>query len=43
VPDIVPLLGHIDDAFVITIAMRLVQKDLERYVRFKGYDTTKYF
>lgn len=43
VPDIVPLLGHIDDAFVITIAMRLVQKDLERYARFKGYESTKYF
>lgn len=43
VPDVVPLLGQLDDAFVISIAMRLVQKDLERYVRFKGYDVTKYF
>ena len=43
VPDVVPLLGQMDDAFVISIAMKLVQKDLERYVRFKGYDLSKYF
>jgi hypothetical protein len=28
---------------VLATAMRLIQKDLERYCRFKGYERAKYF
>lgn len=43
VPDILPLLGQLDDAFVLAVAMRLIRRDLHRYVTFKGYPTEKYF
>jgi len=43
VPDVIPFLGQIDDAFVLTLAMRFIQGDLERYARFKGYALDKYF
>jgi uncharacterized membrane protein YkvA (DUF1232 family) len=43
VPDVLPLLGQLDDAFVVALAMRLIRRDLERYVAFKGYSNEKYF
>jgi uncharacterized membrane protein YkvA (DUF1232 family) len=43
VPDVLPLLGQMDDAFVVALAMRLIRRDLERYVAFKGYSVEKYF
>jgi uncharacterized membrane protein YkvA (DUF1232 family) len=43
VPDIVPLVGSIDDAVVLGIAMRLIRRDLERYLQHKGYAYDKYF
>jgi uncharacterized membrane protein YkvA (DUF1232 family) len=43
VPDVLPLLGQLDDAVVVAIAMRLIRRDLERYVAFKGYALEKYF
>jgi uncharacterized membrane protein YkvA (DUF1232 family) len=43
IPDFVPVLGQLDDAVVIAGAMFLIRKDLQRYVRFKGYAMEKYF
>lgn len=43
VPDVVPLVGSIDDAIVLGVAMRLIRGDLERYLRHKGYSYEKYF
>lgn len=43
IPDFIPGLGALDDAALLAIAMRLVQKDLERYCEFKGYDRAQYF
>jgi uncharacterized membrane protein YkvA (DUF1232 family) len=43
VPDVLPLLGQLDDAFVLAVAMRMIRRDLYRYVQFKGYPTEKYF
>jgi uncharacterized membrane protein YkvA (DUF1232 family) len=43
VPDILPVVGSLDDTFVIAVAMRLIRADLERYCKFKGYALEKYF
>lgn len=43
VPDAIPFLGALDDLAVTAIAIRLVQKDLRRYCRFKGYAEEDYF
>jgi uncharacterized membrane protein YkvA (DUF1232 family) len=43
VPDVLPVLGQLDDALVVGVAMRLIRRDLERYVAFKGYAKEKYF
>jgi len=43
VPDVIPLLGQLDDAFVLGLAMRLIQSDLQAYCRHKGYALDKYF
>jgi uncharacterized membrane protein YkvA (DUF1232 family) len=31
IPDIIPIIGYIDDAFVISLVMRGVRKDVERF------------
>lgn len=43
VPDAVPLLGTLDDVAVVAIAVRLIQRDLLAYCRFKGYQEDEYF
>ncbi len=35
IPDVIPGLGKVDDAFVIMYTLRAVQGDLDRYVRWK--------
>lgn len=43
IPDVVPVLGALDDTFVIAVAVRLIRSDLQRYCRAKGYAPEKYF
>ena len=39
VPDIIPGLGWLDDAFVIALVFRAVRRDLRRYCKVMGLDT----
>jgi len=43
VPDVLPALGSIDDAIVLSLAVSLARDELMRYCEFKGFDTKKYF
>lgn len=43
VPDVIPLLGSLDDAAVLALAIRLLRRDLRAYCRFKGYPESQYF
>jgi uncharacterized membrane protein YkvA (DUF1232 family) len=43
VPDTLPGLGALDDMVVLTVAMRLVERDLKAYCRFRGYSESDYF
>jgi uncharacterized membrane protein YkvA (DUF1232 family) len=43
VPDALPFLGALDDIAIVTIAVRLVQRDLRRYCEYKGYPVDEYF
>ncbi len=42
-PDALMGLGQVDDAIVLSVAMRLVRGELRKYIDFKGYDFEKYF
>ncbi len=42
-PDALMGLGQLDDAIVLSIAMRLVRGELRKFIDFKGYDFEKYF
>ena len=43
VPDVVPGLGALDDMVVLTLAMRLIEKDLRAYATWKSYRLEEYF
>jgi uncharacterized membrane protein YkvA (DUF1232 family) len=43
IPDTLPGLGALDDMVVLTVAMRLVERDLKTYCRFRGYSESDYF
>lgn len=43
IPDIIPLLGYVDDAFVIGLGVMSIREDLKKYCAFKGYDPAQYF
>lgn len=43
VPDVLKILGTLDDMVVLTVGLRFLEKDLRRYCRFKGYDQAEYF
>jgi uncharacterized membrane protein YkvA (DUF1232 family) len=43
IPDTLPGLGALDDMVVLTVAMRLVARDLKAYCRFRGYSESDYF
>lgn len=36
VPDIVPIIGYIDDAFIIGLCMKFIEKDLQQYTKWKA-------
>ena len=35
IPDFIPVAGYIDDAFVISLAMKFIKDDIERYREWK--------
>jgi len=43
VPDVLPIIGQLDDLVILAIVTRLVHGDLRDYCRFKGYDERDYF
>jgi uncharacterized membrane protein YkvA (DUF1232 family) len=43
IPDLIPGIGFIDDAFVVKFALTAIQSDLRAYCEAKGYDLAKYF
>jgi uncharacterized membrane protein YkvA (DUF1232 family) len=43
IPDVIPGAGALDDALVLGIAIRIVQRDLIKYCEYKGYDPGDYF
>jgi len=43
VPDVLPLVGTVDDLFILGIALKLIEKDLRAYAASKGYDVNDYF
>ncbi len=38
IPDVIPGLGWLDDAFVVGLVIRAIRKDLRRYCRDQGLD-----
>lgn len=36
IPDFIPFIGQLDDAAVVVIALKLVKKELDRYVEWKA-------
>lgn len=43
VPDALPLVGSVDDLFVIGMGLKLIEKDLRAYALTKGYSVHDYF
>jgi uncharacterized membrane protein YkvA (DUF1232 family) len=43
IPDFIPGAGALDDALVLGLAIRIVQRDLIKYCEYKGYDPADYF
>ncbi len=43
IPDFIPFLGFVDDAFVIGFVIKAIQKDLKKYCDFKGYSSESFF
>jgi uncharacterized membrane protein YkvA (DUF1232 family) len=43
IPDALPLVGNVDDLFVLGLALKLLGKDLRAYAVAKGYDPDDYF
>jgi len=39
VPDVIPILGFLDDAFIISMCLSLCRSDLDDYRRFKSVQT----
>lgn len=40
IPDFIPVIGYIDDAVVIALCLRMAERDLKKYARWKQSQTT---
>jgi len=38
IPDFIPVVGYIDDAFIVTLALKMIGKDIEKYRSWKYGD-----
>lgn len=43
IPDVIPVVGYVDDAMVVALTVKVIQNDLRNYCAWKGYDGLKYF
>lgn len=43
VPDFIPVVGYVDDAMIVGLAVKAIQEELRRYSEAMGYDSTQYF
>jgi uncharacterized membrane protein YkvA (DUF1232 family) len=43
VPDVLPVLGSLDDVVLLALAVRVLRNDLREYCRFKGYSEEQFF
>lgn len=43
IPDFLPGAGTLDDMIVLTVATRLLEKDIRKYLSFKNYNARDYF
>lgn len=43
VPNVLPIVGTLDDLAVVAVAVRLLEGQLRKYCRFKGYAIDEYF
>ncbi len=43
IPDFLPIVGYVDDAAMIGLAIMAIQEDLRKYCEFKKYDMNQYF
>lgn len=43
IPDLIPIIGAMDDLIVVAIATRLARESLKKYCQFKGYEVSEYF
>lgn len=43
IPDILPIVGFMDDAFLFMTAINFIQEDLKHYCIWKGWDPEEYF
>lgn len=43
IPDVIPVIGYVDDATVLLLTFKAIQEDLKAYCAFKGYEAAQYF
>jgi uncharacterized membrane protein YkvA (DUF1232 family) len=43
IPNVLPIVGTLDDLAVVAVAVRLLRSELIRYCEFKGYAREEYF
>jgi uncharacterized membrane protein YkvA (DUF1232 family) len=43
IPDMIPIIGYLDDAMVVGLAVLALEDDLKAYCEWKGYELDHYF